>query len=106
MMKTATHISAGLLQPLSMPPEQIFHVGMHLLGPFPTSALGNKRVVVATDHAMWCAIPTSCATVLVDCAPFSQIEATIFCQRCQRDSSILVYTAQAHYSPNLMVAND
>lgn len=58
MTKTATHFSAGLLQPLSMPPEQIFHVGMHLLGPFPTSASGNKRVAVATDHAM-CAIPTS-----------------------------------------------
>lgn len=61
--------NAGL-QPLDIPSELFFHIGLDLLRPFPLSTSGNKWVAVATDYAtrytIIRALPTSCATDLAD----------------------------------------
>lgn len=41
---------AGMLHPLDPSDVPIRQAGMNLLGPFPTSSLGNKWVIVATDY--------------------------------------------------------
>lgn len=48
--KTPPVKPAGLLHPLDPPDAPFRQVGMDLLGPFPTSSLGNKWIVVATDY--------------------------------------------------------
>lgn len=68
--KTPTVAPAGLLQPIDVPIEPFYRVGLDLLGPFPTSTQGNKWVAVAIDYATRFAItralPTSCATEVAD----------------------------------------
>ena len=68
--KRPTMLPAGHLQPIDIPAEPFYRVGLDLLGPFPTSASGNKWVAVATDYATRYAItralPTSCATDVAD----------------------------------------
>lgn len=68
--KTPNTYPAGLLQPLDIPSEPFFRVGLDLLGPFPQSTSGNKWIAVATDYATRYAItralPTSCATDVAD----------------------------------------
>lgn len=68
--KTPQMFPAGHLQPIDVPVEPFFRVGLDLLGPFPTSSTGNKWVAVATDYATRYAItralPTSCATDVAD----------------------------------------
>lgn len=41
---------SGLLKPIEPPMQPFQQVGMDLLGPFPTSATGNKWIIVATDY--------------------------------------------------------
>lgn len=41
---------AGLLQPVQVPQTPFDQIGMDLLGPLPTSAAGNRWVIVATDY--------------------------------------------------------
>ncbi|XP_037500238.2 arylsulfatase B-like [Rhipicephalus sanguineus] len=41
---------AGLLQPLDVPFDPFFRVGLDLLGSFPASVSGNKWIAVATDY--------------------------------------------------------
>lgn len=48
--KTPPTRPAGLLQPIDPPCRPFQQIGMDLLGPFPTSAFGNKWIVVATDY--------------------------------------------------------
>lgn len=68
--KPPTSLPAGQLQPLDIPAEPFFRVGLDLLGPFPLSSSGNKWTAVATDYATRYAItralPTSCATDVAD----------------------------------------
>uniref|UniRef100_L7LYP4 RNA-directed DNA polymerase n=1 Tax=Rhipicephalus pulchellus TaxID=72859 RepID=L7LYP4_RHIPC len=68
--KKPSGLPAGYLQPINIPSEPFFRVGLDLLGPFPTSASGNKWVAVATDYATRYAVtramPTSCATDVAD----------------------------------------
>lgn len=68
--KTPALPPAGLLQPIEIPTEPFFRVGLDLLGPFPISTKGNKWIAVATDYAtryaIARAIPTSCATDVAD----------------------------------------
>lgn len=68
--KKLTTAPAGPLQPLDVPSEPFYRVGMDLLGPFPFSTSGNKWIAVATDYATRFAItralPTSCATDVAD----------------------------------------
>lgn len=68
--KTPAMPPAGLLQPIAIPTEPFFRVGLDLLGPFPISMKGNKWIAVATDYATRYAItramPTSCATDVAD----------------------------------------
>lgn len=68
--KVPTTLTAGPLQPLDIPIEPFFRVGVDLLGPFPQSTKGNKWIAVATDYATRYAItralPTSCATDVAD----------------------------------------
>lgn len=63
-------LPVGYLQPINVPPESFFHVGLDLLGPFPASASGNKWVVAATDYVMCYtmtrALTTSYATDVAD----------------------------------------
>ena len=68
--KKPTTLPAGRLQPIEVPAEPFYRVGLDLLGPFPTSTTGNKWIAVATDYATRYAItralPTSCATDVAD----------------------------------------
>lgn len=68
--KRPTTLSAGMLQPIDVPPEPFYRVGLDLLGPFPESHAGNRWVAVATDYATRYAItralPTSTATDVAD----------------------------------------
>lgn len=68
--KKPTTSPAGLLQPVDIPTEPFFRVGVDLLGPFPVSSSGNKWIAVATDYATRYAItralPTSCASDVAD----------------------------------------
>lgn len=68
--KTPALLPAGSLQPLDIPDEPFFRVGLDLLGPFPMSTTGNRWVAVATDYAtryaVTRALPTSCATDVAD----------------------------------------
>lgn len=63
-------LPAGTLQPIDIPTEPFYRVGLDLLGPFPTSSAGNKYIAVATDYstryAVTRAIQTSCATDVAD----------------------------------------
>ncbi|KAK8756781.1 hypothetical protein V5799_000517 [Amblyomma americanum] len=68
--KRPSTLPAGLLQPIDVPLEPFYRVGLDLLGPFPTSCSGNRWIAVATDYATRYAItralPTSCATDVAD----------------------------------------
>lgn len=68
--KTPLLRPAGQLQPLDIPTEPFYRVGLDLLGPFPLSSSGNRWIAVATDYATRYAItralPTSCATDVAD----------------------------------------
>uniref|UniRef100_L7LV95 RNA-directed DNA polymerase n=1 Tax=Rhipicephalus pulchellus TaxID=72859 RepID=L7LV95_RHIPC len=68
--KTPATLPAGLLQPIEIPSQPFFKVGLDLLGPFPQSIGGNKWIAVATDYttryAITRAMPTSCATDVAD----------------------------------------
>lgn len=68
--KKPSSLPAGFLQPIDIPFEPFFRVGLDLLGPFPISSSGNKWIAVATDYATRYAItralPTSCATDVAD----------------------------------------
>lgn len=68
--KTPALRPAGTLQPIEVPDEPFFRVGLDLLGPFPVSATGNKWIAIATDYAtryaVTRALPTSCATDVAD----------------------------------------
>lgn len=68
--KRPSALPAGQLQPIDIPAEPFFRVGLDLLGPFPTSISGNKWVAVATDYATRFAITrallTSCSTDVAD----------------------------------------
>lgn len=61
---------AGLLQPIDVPAEPFYRVGLDLLGPFPLSTDGNRWVAVAIDYSTRFAItrplPSSCATDVAD----------------------------------------
>lgn len=61
---------AGQLQPLEVPLEPFYRVGLDLLGPFPLSTSGNRWIAVATDYttryAITRALPTACATDVAD----------------------------------------
>lgn len=48
--KTPPLKPAGFLQPIEPPESPFEQVGMDLLGPFPTSSMGNRWIVVATDY--------------------------------------------------------
>lgn len=41
---------AGLLHPVQIPTTPFDQIGMDLLGPLPTSSVGNRWVIVATDY--------------------------------------------------------
>lgn len=68
--KKPSSLPAGFLQPIDIPIEPFFRVGLDLLGPFPISSSGNKWIAVATDYATRYAItralPTSFATDVAD----------------------------------------
>lgn len=64
-------LPAGPLQPIDVPANLFFRIGLYLLGPFPLSISEKKWITVTTTYYVTHyttarALPTSCATDVAD----------------------------------------